>query len=281
MSLPLNGCLICVYTNCRKLRVPRITGIYFSPTVKPNEMQVKMLTDRGSRRVYEGMELGHVIGGDFNHPSWQVEYGRWIANGGIWTLTDPDRATPASGNSLDKFLYVPGAEVPPSFLTEQAVEEGDEDEGEEGCYYPGATGPTQEAGNRHPILLSIPYGRERRPPFVSKVRVQGLSEEDWHRRNTAVGQQLVADQAVITEHLIRGNATKAHGVISGIIRKKPRDLYTRKPKRGRDGATLDDPFALFCQQNRAHPRLLDLRIAHYAERHGEEEKLLRLIHTEG
>ena len=110
---------------------------------------------------------------------------------------------------------------------------------EEGCHYSGATGQRALVGNHHPIFLNIPYGRERSPPFVSKLKVLGLSDEDWGKRNTTVGQALVAQNRTVGDFSIQGNVTKAHSLVSQTARTAFNDLYTRRPKRGRTAQPLE------------------------------------------
>ena len=45
-------------------------------------------------------------------------------------------------------------------------------------------------GNHHPIFLHFPYGGEPPPPFVRKIEVGGLSEEEWAERGRAIGDLL-------------------------------------------------------------------------------------------
>ena len=83
-----------------------------------------------------GMRMGHIIGRDISHPSWLAQYeGRYSAYG-ISELANLDATIFASGNSLDEFLFVPGDDVPSSFLCNRTLEA---EVGVGTQYYPGVT----------------------------------------------------------------------------------------------------------------------------------------------
>ena len=63
----------------------------------------------------EGGMVGHLLGRDINDHSWSNEFAGWISEHGIWILSDPIASTFGSGNALDKFLFLPGTEVPAEF----------------------------------------------------------------------------------------------------------------------------------------------------------------------
>ena len=44
---------------------------------------------------------------------------KWIIEHGIWVLTNSEMPPFASVNSLGKFLYLPGGEIPDAFPIEQ------------------------------------------------------------------------------------------------------------------------------------------------------------------
>ena len=67
----------------------------------------------------------------------------------------------SGGNSLDKALYIPGDEIPTPYLAEktQPRRYGDGPE-----FPPGHVGAEERVGNRHPMFLSLPFGRGQDPP---------------------------------------------------------------------------------------------------------------------
>ena len=149
-SLPLSSCSI---RNNPELPAIRLTGVFLPPSAKPKIEQVKMLTDHRSDSAHKGVRIGHIMTGDFNHPSWPTHYADWVGSYGIWELTDRNKETYASGNSLGKFLYKPGDVIPSNFLQYGHPEE--EEDIMEDCY-PGETHDKAVAGNRHPVFLRIP-----------------------------------------------------------------------------------------------------------------------------
>ena len=78
VALPLNGCSILVYLYAEDIPAIRITGLYLPPSAKPKVEDVAMLVNAGSAMTYRGGAVGHLIGGDLNHPSWESEYEEWI-----------------------------------------------------------------------------------------------------------------------------------------------------------------------------------------------------------
>ena len=125
-SLPLNSCSILVYMYARDIPALRMTGIYLPPSAKPKVESVAMLTDAASIATHIKETVGHLMGGDLNHPSWLTGYEEWLGDYGLIELTDPSLGTFASGNSLDEFLFLPGADIPASFLLEGVEADGPE-----------------------------------------------------------------------------------------------------------------------------------------------------------
>ena len=272
---PLNGCSILVYLQDPVIHTSRVTGVYLTPAARPTKRQVEMLTNEESRLMTDGKEVGHLIGGDLNHPSWLTENEDWVSSTGLWTLTDPEVGTFASGNSLDKFLYLPGDDIPAAFLREEMAEDN---EREEGLWYPGITGAEEVVGNHHPVYIAFPCGQEIPPPFIRSMAVRDLEEEEWRARDDKMAECLDGQIATLESFLALNNATKAHGVLAKAIETVFCDLYTRKPKQA--VRQMEDPFALFCRQNRRHPLLIELRIAHHSGRHAAEQRLLSRIRAD-
>ena len=115
VSLPQNSCSNLVYLYSEDIPALRVTGIYLPPPAKPRVEDVAMLTDAGSAVKHKKEVVGHLIGGDLNHPSWLHDYEECVGEYGLMELTNPNLGAFASGNSLDKFLFLPGANIPASF----------------------------------------------------------------------------------------------------------------------------------------------------------------------
>ena len=274
---PLNGCSIIVYPKQVGLAALRVTGVYFTPAARALESEVRMLAGRGSAKMVGGRKIGHLIGGDFNHPSWRPGYERWISNHGIWTLTDPMVGTFSSGNSLDKFLFVPGDEVPAVLLKEGDIAD---DEMEETYFYPRTVGEEEVVGNHRPVFLSLPYERERWPPVVRRLKVGEVDAEDWDRRDQRLLSLLDHKRRGAQQHLARGNVTTAFTEMTRVMEEVISDLYTRRPKKQRL-RELKDLFEEFCKQNAKHPKVTEYKIVHYAGNVREEERLMREIQADG
>ena len=129
-----------------------------------------MWTDERSHATYKGLRTGHILAGDFNHPSWLQHYETWIGTYGIWELTDPTKKTYSSGNALDKFLFLQGDTIPAMFLRESTAEE--EEVSTQSAFYPAETGPEERVGNHHPVFLSLPHENSGAPPQCRKLRIK-------------------------------------------------------------------------------------------------------------
>ena len=64
------------------------------------------------------------MAGDLNHPSGLSGREEWVGEHGLLKPTDPGVGTFASGDSLDKFLFPPGSDIPAAFLGEGVETEG-------------------------------------------------------------------------------------------------------------------------------------------------------------
>ena len=164
VELPLNSCSIWLYLNKPELPKVRPTGAYFTPAAKPKLEQVEMLTDSRSMHRYNGVQTGHLIARDFNHPNWQTQYETWAGQYGIWELTNPRKRTFISGNSLDEILFVPGDVIPAEFLLCGAI---DTEERTEEAYYPSSTGDVEVVGNHYPVFLTL---HNEAPPPPAPLR---------------------------------------------------------------------------------------------------------------
>ena len=219
--------------------------------------------------------MGREIGGDFYRPSWLPANEDWVNSGGLWALTGPEVGTFASGNSLGRFLYQPGDDIPTAFLQEEVEEDAAQ---EEGFRYPGITGAEKVVGNHHPVFITFPRGRETTQPSLRSTAVRSLEAEEWQAGDD--GPTKYFDEVLgRTLGLASGNVTTPHGVLARAIGTVFRDLYNRKPKQVE--REPEDPSALCCGQNRHRPRLTGLRIAHHAGRHEAEQRLLHRVRAEG
>ena len=269
-----------MYTYAEDLPALRITGVYFPPSAKPSIGDVAMLTDIGSVMRYKKEVVGHLIGGDLNRPSWLSTYEEWAGEYGMVELTNPALGTFASGNSLDKFLFLPGSGIPPSFLMEEVEVEGQEGEADTE-FYPGETGEAEVAGNRHPIFLTLPYGTERPPPYVRRLAIGDLSDEKWERRNETVAAKLEPQMSAMRTWARENNIQRLYDGINLAIPATMNDLFTRKPRDREKTPELKDPFTVFCKKNHRHPKVTELKIVRASGNHPEEERLIKKIQRDG
>ena len=156
----------------------RITGKYIQPEARPKFNDVRRLTGRESGNLYRGKRARHILGGDFNCHSWGNGFAEWLGPHGIWTLTNPGLPTFSRGNSLAKFLYVPGDESPDTFLIEYKQQR--DNLGDEG-YYPGETGDGEGVGTQCPVVLNIPGRPDRSSPLIRRKKQISLAQKSGGR----------------------------------------------------------------------------------------------------
>ena len=223
--------------------------------------------------------MGHLLGGDFNHPSWQAGFEEWAGTHDIWTLTDPALKAYASGNSLDKFLYVPGGEVPGTFLMEQTHHQEDNNED---FYYPGETGTTECVGNHHPIFINIPVRKERKPRFIRRIVTHKVDEEEWETKALQAQLKIKGKEEVHQQLYRMDNTTKLLTSLKAILEGVIGDLFARKPPEDAiQKNIMKDPFEQLKKRNSKHPLLPQLRIAHIAGQREKERMLLNRIQRDG
>ena len=189
-SLHINACSLLLYPTGEEDYALKVTGVYLPPpptlTVEPH--MLSFLTDLEQQEVYQtGGNISHLIVGDFNQHSWKGGndslYHEWIAETGMWELSDPAKATHQQGSALDKYLLLPGRDIPENLLP-WGVDQGDEvieDLSEE--YYPAYTFPFRCIADHHPVLLTIPGKEEQKRPVQKQLKIKQLTPEEWEGRN--------------------------------------------------------------------------------------------------
>ena len=64
-------------------------------------------------------------------------YEEWLQTGSITGLVDPEAPTFATGSALDKFLFVPGSDMPSTFLPQSVASELAKEGVEDRPFFPG------------------------------------------------------------------------------------------------------------------------------------------------
>ena len=279
---PLNSCSIQIFPNTLNVEALRITGVYLQPAAKPKLQDVSCLTGAESSNFYKGKRVGHILGGDFNHPSWESNFEEWMGSHGIWTLTDPNCPTYASGNSLDTFLFAPGEEIPVTFLQEEPSHRDTDGQMVDCPHYPGETDEAECVGNHHPVYLNILTRKEKPPPFIRKMITGNICSSDWAERNDEVKRAMESSGNTYQLLCEENNATKLLEALHTIINKVAGDLYTRKPTHDKlHDSKLQDPYELLKEHHSKHPMLNQLRIAHLAGKKDRENYLINKIRRDG
>ena len=77
LALPLNSCSVLVYLHDNDLEALKITGVYLPPKGAMTFEKLNKLTNSDSSAMIRGKRVGHLLGGDFNHPSWKKDFTKW------------------------------------------------------------------------------------------------------------------------------------------------------------------------------------------------------------
>ena len=126
---------------------------------------------------------------------------------GLWALTDPSVGTVASGNSLGKFLYLPEDDILTALLREEVVEDETQ---KEGLGYSGVVRAQGVLGNRHPVFVTLPCGREETSPLIRRLAVRAQAE-DWGDRGCRMGEYLAGRSGALGGFLQRKDGFSTAG----------------------------------------------------------------------
>ena len=264
---PIDVCSCIIYPLGREEYQIRVTAIYVPPSAKATPEMLATIT--GPEHQTQLGELGHashLIVGDLNPNTWKSEsnskYYEWLAEAGLWELSDPMLPTFERKSAVDKFLLLPGADIPEEWMLECAEQDGTEetpgDSGGEMCY-PAVTLPDPWIGDHHPLILGMngvmdeadsDDGQQRQ-----LYRVRDLRPEDWLASNTKLESLLLGSADRLAHADRTANVTRFLDILMGDV-KEALGEHCRKNKK-RDGGTgaavPHEPFREFCAKNKGHP----------------------------
>ena len=169
MALPSCSCPLLVYLADGDQGTVKLSGVY---------LPLKGGRTAETQWEYRGRKLVHLLAGDCNHPSWLSGYRLWTGTRGLWELSNPAAGTFGSGNSLDKCLFCPGdsaplALLPSSLPFDTGAVVGVQDD----AFYPAYKRPMERLGNRCPVMLEIPCGREQHAKPGRALKLRGITPE--------------------------------------------------------------------------------------------------------
>ena len=157
LALPLNSSAEMVHLHDDDMEALKITGVYLPPKGDMKMSKLSALTNDASSAQLKGQRIGHLLGGDFNRPSWPKGFREWVGTSGLWELSNPAAPIFRSGNSLDKFFFLTGDSVPLAFLPSGlAMEDVSETPECRELHDPTVAPREKIIGNHHAILLDIP-----------------------------------------------------------------------------------------------------------------------------
>ena len=258
----LNACAAIIYPHCKEATGMRLTGVYFSPSAKMQAEDIKALMEsKNQSYAKSGIKLNHLLTGDFNPKSWkgddETRFLGWLSTEGLWELSSPTIPTHEEGSVLDRMLLLPGDEVPWEWIPpEPKVEVSNAQEAREACdlYYPAVTFPCPKIADRRPILLRTQgTAIESRVP-ISRLRIAGLTKEEWECRNEQLEEKLRESKEALKNAITTHNTMRYWDILSKAIRTILADKYTkpRPPKKGRR------TYVSFRTKHKSHPDMPQL-----------------------
>ena len=165
--------------------------------------------------------MSHIFAGDFNE---------WMAENSIWELAGPDITTHVMGSSLDKFLFLPGCQVPGTFFAPSREDEmKGGGEGTE-VYYPAEVLPFQCVADRNPALLELPSTAGATPSSRHTLQVKNMAKEEWQTKNQALEEYIQGHAEHCERHEQENTATHMLRFIETAIKFVFKDNYAKKKK---------------------------------------------------
>ena len=125
----IDACSCLLYPYHSVGEVVRISGVYIPPSADATPHMLRALTDLESQSTdSQGNVLSHLLVGDFNQHTWNKKtdelFHEWMGDTGMWELSDPRVPTHRKGSTLDKFLLLPGTNIPEEWLPSEMSEWG-------------------------------------------------------------------------------------------------------------------------------------------------------------
>ena len=260
------ACSCLIYTGPAADGAVRLTGLYVPPSADATPEMLECLVNPAAQTIdSQGEVLSHLLVGDFNPYTWLGKsdqlYHEWTGENGLWELSDPPLATHKKGHALDKFILLPGTNVPDEWLPPQACDWLDDSEGgaapdplgekqkEDDSFYPALTYEHAIIADHHPVMLRLKDGREASPPVPRTLNLAELDHDKWRERDEVMLAHLAQHKAQMDTAAGAGNPTNLLNIITQGIRNCFQDYYG-----SRGGARQEkDPFAAFCQKHHADP----------------------------
>ena len=114
-----------------------VAGLYISRTNTQSLMMEVLHGVHGGRDNQTGKDLiPFITGGDHNTTNLDALYEEWTQAQGMVDSVDPKIATFASGTPFDKILFMPGRNIPSTFLPTRGAEWPEEVHRMDNRYYP-------------------------------------------------------------------------------------------------------------------------------------------------
>ena len=142
-------------------------------------------------------------------------YHEWVAEAGMWELTDPKVATHRKGSALDKFLLLPGTNIPDAWLPSGNMDlQGISEDGSalKGCdqqreelFYPAYAYGFPVIADHFPVMLAIPGLVEQADAATRVLRLGDLSPEEWGKRDDRLNKYFSENASQIKLHEDGGN----------------------------------------------------------------------------
>ena len=263
----ISTCSCLIYPTHSVASVIRVTGVYIPPSADATPDMVQFLTAPHNQvQTQNGEYINHLIVGDFNQHTWKGKtddlFHEWVGDSGMWELSDPTIPTHRKGSALDKFLLVPGTNIPDEWLPtqshdwigEECAEGLSEDQWnrrgvEQPPFYPAHTFGHQIIADHHPVMLRLVGTLEEAPKENKAYKLKDLTAEEWASINYQLSEFLQSNTSFFDECTSRINTTRyLRKLITGI-----REALGEHYKRNTSATAPLTPFEIFCKKHLSDP----------------------------
>ena len=261
---PIDICSFLLYPTHTEEWGIRITGIYIPPSAEATPGKLTTITGRDYQsETPRGDTYSHLIIGDVNPNCWKEKpgekYHEWLAEDGLWELTDPALATYKTGSSLDKMILRPGNDVPEEWLPQSVVEEPYRSKAEiqegDAPFYSAAVFPSRWIGDHHPVVIGLGYAEKQEqnetPKPTSRININDLEAETRSLKNESMEIYLSSVASKMHNAIKHRNPTRLLDLLkTGLDTVFKDNFRTKSANRSEESLS---PFQLFCKRHIKHP----------------------------
>ena len=191
---PVEACTARIHRTRGGLTSLDITGMYVPyPRVRQVTMEHLAKLPGSNRKSGARQNFPRLVTGDSNPPEWEDLFDEWRCEMDFWQLNHPGAPTHMAGGVLDRARLYPGefaiAEWFPDM--DSAGAGRGEHRGDE--VFPARVYGELAFSAHFPVLLVVPWERQKVVRRIERLEIEGLTQEDWLARNARLEEQLVGE----------------------------------------------------------------------------------------